>query len=137
MNMHNKSWQDTPFPSSAAACNTSFSAALRNLKHEGRYRIFADIMRRRGEFPHADLRGEQGERPVTVWCSNDYLNMGQHPAVLAAMHDAIDHVGAGAGGTRNISGTSHYHVALEWELADLHEKDAALIFTSGFVSNDA
>ena len=137
MNMHNRAWRETVSPHPASSWGARCSAMLHDLKREGRYRVFADIMRRQGAFPRADLKGEQGEQPVTVWCSNDYLNMGQHPAVLAAMHEAIDRVGAGAGGTRNISGTNHYHVALERELADLHGKDAALIFTSGYVSNDA
>jgi 5-aminolevulinate synthase len=113
-----------------------FRDALAGLKREGRYRIFADIIRRRGSYPQALYHSEQNARPITVWCSNDYLCMGQHPKVLAAMHEAIDTTGAGSGGTRNISGTTHYHVELERELADLHGKEAALIFTSGFVSND-
>src|SRR5580692_9405887 len=113
----------------------SFRAALTALKREGRYRVFADIMRERGAYPRADAYSDNSKRPITVWCSNDYLNMGQHPKVLAAMHEAVDAVGAGSGGTRNISGTSHYHVELERELADLHGKDAALLFTSGYVSN--
>ncbi len=115
---------------------TKFREALSGLKREGRYRVFADIVRRRGDYPKADYHGGGEPRPITVWCSNDYLGMSQHPKVLAAMHRAIDTAGGGSGGTRNISGTTHYHVELEAELADLHGKDAALLFTSGFVSND-
>jgi len=121
---------------------TDYKAAIRNavneVRDEGRYRVFADLRRHSGNFPRATWTTPSGDtRDVTVWCSNDYLGQGQNPIVIAAMHKAIDEAGAGSGGTRNISGTTHYHVELEAELADLHGKSGALLFTSGFVSNEA
>jgi len=115
-----------------------FKAAIDRLHDEGRYRVFIDILRTKGSFPNAHcFHGHNGPKPITVWCSNDYLGMGQHPAVVSAMEEALQSVGAGSGGTRNIGGNTHYHVDLEAELAGLHGKQAALLFTSGYVSNEA
>ncbi|NIJ06804.1 5-aminolevulinate synthase [Sphingomonas vulcanisoli] len=115
-----------------------FTQAIDRLHAEGRYRVFIDILRNKGMFPNARcFAGHNGPKPITVWCSNDYLAMGQHPKVIAAMEEALHDVGAGSGGTRNIGGNTHYHIDLEAELADLHGKEAALLFTSGYVSNDA
>ncbi|WP_414902845.1 5-aminolevulinate synthase [Sphingomonas flavalba] len=118
--------------------NHVFAQAIDRLHSEGRYRVFIDILRNKGMFPNARcFAGHNGPKPITVWCSNDYLAMGQHPDVIAAMEEALHDVGAGSGGTRNIGGNTHYHVDLEGELADLHGKDGALLFTSGYVSNEA
>ena len=115
-----------------------FDQAIERLHSEGRYRVFIDILRNKGAYPNARcFAGHNGPKPITVWCSNDYLAMGQHPKVIEAMEEALHNVGAGSGGTRNIGGNTHYHVELEGELADLHGKDSALLFTSGYVSNDA
>jgi 5-aminolevulinate synthase len=114
-----------------------FRSAIERLHDEGRYRVFIDILRTKGSFPNAQCFGGNGPKPITVWCSNDYLCMGQHPSVVEAMEEALHEVGAGSGGTRNISGNTHYHTQLEAELADLHGKEGSLLFTSGYVSNEA
>ncbi len=115
-----------------------FTDAIDRLHSEGRYRVFIDILRNKGAFPNARcFAGHNGPKPITVWCSNDYLAMGQHPDVIAAMEEALHDVGAGSGGTRNIGGNTHYHIDLEAELADLHGKEGALLFTSGYISNEA
>lgn len=118
--------------------NRVFERAIDRLHAEGRYRVFIDILRNKGAFPNARcFAGHNGPKPITVWCSNDYLAMGQHPDVIAAMEEALHNVGAGSGGTRNIGGNTHYHIELEEELADLHGKQSALLFTSGYISNEA
>ncbi|QJB68297.1 5-aminolevulinate synthase [Parasphingorhabdus halotolerans] len=118
--------------------NKVFDQAIDRLHAEGRYRVFIDILRNKGSFPNARcFAHHNGPKPVTVWCSNDYLAMGQHPDVIAAMEEALHDVGAGSGGTRNIGGNTHYHIQLEKELADLHGKSGSLLFTSGYVSNEA
>jgi 5-aminolevulinate synthase len=118
--------------------NQVFEKAIERLHAEGRYRVFIDILRNKGAYPNARcFAGHNGPKPITVWCSNDYLAMGQHPDVIAAMEQALHDVGAGSGGTRNIGGNTHYHIELEAELADLHGKEAALLFTSGYISNEA
>ena len=115
-----------------------FDAAIDRLHAEGRYRVFIDILCNKGSYPNARcFHGHNGPKPITVWCSNDYLTMGQHPKVIEAMEEALHNVGAGSGGTRNIGGNTHYHIELEQELSDLHGKQGALLFTSGYVSNDA
>jgi 5-aminolevulinate synthase len=115
-----------------------FAQAIDRLHAEGRYRVFIDILRNKGSYPNARcFAGHNGPKPITVWCSNDYLAMGQHPKVVEAMEEALHDVGAGSGGTRNIGGNTHYHVELEAELADLHGKESALLFTSGYISNEA
>jgi 5-aminolevulinate synthase len=125
-----------PLPA-GVAYDRLFKSAIDRLHDEGRYRVFVDILRVKGNFPNAMCFGGNRPKPITVWCSNDYLCMGQHPAVIEAMETALRNVGAGSGGTRNISGNTHYHTQLEDELAELHGKEAALLFTSGYVSNEA
>lgn len=118
--------------------NAHLDQAINRLHEEGRYRTFIDIEREKGNFPHAVWTRPDGtKQDITVWCGNDYLGMGQHPAVLSAMQEALNETGAGSGGTRNISGTTVYHKRLEVELADLHQKEAALLFTSAYIANDA
>jgi 5-aminolevulinate synthase len=115
---------------------TPFSQLIDNLKQDGKYRVFNDIVRERGDFPNAIWYGKYNIKNIVNWCSNDYLGMGQHKVVIDAMHTALDQTGAGSGGTRNIGGTSHYHVALELELANLHSKERALLFSSAYVANE-
>ncbi|TGX53404.1 5-aminolevulinate synthase [Sphingomonas gei] len=131
--MHTK---DSPAP--AVDYSRVFNQAIGRLHAEGRYRVFIDVLRNKGAYPNARcFAGHNGPKPIVVWCSNDYLAMGQHPDVIAAMEEALHDVGAGSGGTRNIGGNTHYHIELERELADLHGKEGALLFTSGYVSNEA
>lgn len=131
--MHTK---DSPAP--AIDYSRVFNQAIDRLHAEGRYRVFIDVLRNKGAYPNARcFAGHNGPKPIVVWCSNDYLAMGQHPKVIAAMEEALHDVGAGSGGTRNIGGNTHYHIELEHELADLHGKEGALLFTSGYVSNEA
>jgi 5-aminolevulinate synthase len=128
--------KDSPAP--AVDYSRVFNQAIDRLHAEGRYRVFIDVLRNKGAYPNARcFAGHNGPKPITVWCSNDYLAMGQHPKVIAAMEEALHDVGAGSGGTRNIGGNTHYHIELEAELADLHGKQGALLFTSGYVSNEA
>ena len=115
----------------------AFEEAISTIRDEGRYRVFVDLKRHRGQFPRATARFDHGEKDIIVWCSNDYLGMGQDDDVINAMHEAVDSFGAGSGGTRNISGTTRFHVDLERELADMHGKSSALLFTSGYVANEA
>ena len=115
----------------------AFEQAISTIRDEGRYRVFVDLKRHRGQFPRATARFEHGEKDIIVWCSNDYLGMGQDDDVINAMHEAVDSFGAGSGGTRNISGTTRFHVDLERELSDMHGKSGALLFTSGYVANEA
>ena len=113
-----------------------FQQKLEQLKQEGKYRVFNDILRERGKFPKAIWYGKYAIKEIVNWCSNDYLGMGQNAVVIDAMHTALNQTGAGSGGTRNIGGTSHYHVALEYELANLHSKSGALLYSSAYVANE-
>ena len=138
VNMSRRAFSGQPKGEKPVNYSEKLDEAIARLHDEGRYRTFIDIERRNGHFPHAIWTHPDGsERDITVWCGNDYLGMGQHPVVLEAMHEAIDAAGAGSGGTRNISGTTVFHKRLEAELADLHGKEAALVFTSAYIANDA